>query len=478
MWSVALAMGLLISTPIGACLAPAGPSTSPDSTSHSAMAADSKRLSSKYTFKGTKCDGAFSIKRAEEPFLAHALPDSKISWNFIVKQGLSVVISSILLIGVVILGLFTRLITYIPRALSRPPRPTPSWDTPHRWLTEKLTKDPKYYARNCGFDIVEEQVETKDGYYLRMHRVIPLHPDHELSRIGKGYPILIMHGLFQSSGSFITSEERSIAFWFAQRGFQVYMGNNRGVFDMGHRQFSRYDPKFWDFDVTDLAMYDLPAMVHYVCEQTGHKKIAYIGHSQGNAIAFLALSKWGMPELGEKLSYFCALAPAVFIGPLGDRFPLNYLRKLDWNWWHRIFGVLDFTPLMKFSYDWTPAIPYAALGYQMFAYLFQWNDTHWLQRRKAKMFRFTPQPVSSRTMFWWAGKNGFSTRGYILDPEVTWFDERCPPISLYGGGSDQLVLPAPAMKHFEKHEPYVNLIREKLEPAAEVCICTFDNTAL
>ena len=74
-------------------------------------------------------------------------------------------------------------------------------------------------------------------------------------------------------------------------------------------------------------------------------------------------------------------------------------------------GVLDFIPLMRYSYDWVPARPFALVGYVMFAYLFSWTDTHWfvafqtdrlvmlytnidrLRRRKAKIFRFTPTPV-------------------------------------------------------------------------------------
>lgn len=27
--------------------------------------------------------------------------------------------------------------------------------------------------------------------------------------------------------------------------YQVFLGNNRGVFDMGHREYSRSDPRFW-----------------------------------------------------------------------------------------------------------------------------------------------------------------------------------------------------------------------------------------
>lgn len=404
-------------------------------------------------------DPSYSTKLPSKPFP---------TLSFFASQSLAVIISSALLLWVVCIGLLTRLKTYIPRALTRPPRPQPSWDDPQKWKHERLVKSPQYYAWCCGFDILDEQAETEDGFYLRMHHVRCFDEEKELSSIGRGFPVLIMHGLFQSSGSFITSEERSLAFWLARRGFDVYLGNNRGIFDMGHRHYSRYNPAFWDHDVDDLARYDLPAMIDYVRAQTGYDKIAYIGHSQGNATAFLALSRWSRPELGEKLSYFGALAPAVFAGPLTNRFPLTQLRKVDQALWARLFGVLDFTPLMKFSYDWTPATPYAALGYQMFAYLFEWNDTHWLQRRKAKMFRFTPQPVSSRIMYWWAGQNGFTTRRHLLDPNETWYDERFPPLALYGGGADHLVLPLPVQEHFEKFEPKVRLVRAKILPDAEV----------
>lgn len=259
-----------------------------------------------------------------------------------------------------------------------------------------------------------------------------------------------------------------MAFWFAAQGYQVYLGNNRAAYDMGHRLYSRYSPEFWDYNIRDLALYDLPAMVDYVRRNTGYTKIAYIGHSQGNATAFLALSRWFVPELGSKLSYFAALAPAVFAGPLTKRFPLTYMSRLDWRTWRRLFGVLDFTPLMKFSYDWTPAVPYAALGYQMFAYLFEWNDTNWLPRRKAKMFRFTPQPVSSATMFWWAGEGGFATRGALFDPDTQWYESHFPPLSLYGGGQDRLVLTQPLQEHLDEHEPDVHVLRVVIQPEAEV----------
>jgi lysosomal acid lipase/cholesteryl ester hydrolase len=107
---------------------------------------------------------------------------------------------------------------------------------------------------------------------------------------------------------------------------------------------------------------------------------------------------------------------------------------------------------MKVAYDFVPSKPFGLLGYQMFAFLFNWTDKNWvchflllnvtekihdpfnwqLKRRKPKKFRFTPTQVSSAGIFWWTGYEGFSTRGCVLDPEVEkWWDQKFPPLSMY-----------------------------------------------
>ncbi|CEH15442.1 lipid particle protein [Ceraceosorus bombacis] len=373
----------------------------------------------------------------------------------------------------IIWALSVRILAAIPRYLTGQNKYKPrGWDDPHRWKKEALVKDVRYYARSAGFEIVNETVETADGYYLRVHRVVDPTRAHERHSDGRGgFPVLIMHGLFQSSGSFVTSEERSLAFWLArQGGYQVFLGNNRGVFDMGHKSFSRSDPRFWDYNIRELAIYDLPALVDFVCKETGYEKIGFIGHSQGNGTAFISLSRGMVPELGERLTYFGALAPAVYAGPLTSCFPFTTLRNLEWKTWKRFFGVLDFIPLMKQSYDWTPAYPYALLGYQMFAFLFAWTDANWLERRKPKMFRFTPQPVSSASIYWWAGKGGFASRGCTLDPTSgKWYDKRFPPLAIYSGGMDFLVLTDPLLERLETVEKDVKLIRAKRQEEAEHC---------
>lgn len=291
-----------------------------------------------------------------EKLFAHragAPPYGEFTWYRRIRFGLLQLVANALssgfLILVVIWALSVRFLAQLPKLFTQSPIDVKAWDDPRRWAKEDLVKDVRYYAKQCGFEIINETVETQDGYYLRMHRVICPERAKERHSDGKGgFPVLIMHGLFQSSGSFVTSEERSLAFWLARHGgYQVFLGNNRGVFDMGHRIYSRSDPRFWDYNIRELACYDLPAMVDYVRKETGYDKIGFIGHSQGNGTAFIALSQGMVPELGDKLTYFGALAPAVFAGPLTSCFPFTTLGTMEWNQWKRFFGVLDFIPLMK-----------------------------------------------------------------------------------------------------------------------------------
>lgn len=107
----------------------------------------------------------------------------------------------------------------------------------------------------------------------------------------------------------------------------------------------------------------------------------------------------------------------------------------------------------------------------MFAFLFAWTDANWLPRRKAKMFRFTPQPVSSTSIYWWAGKDGFASRGCILDPQsaTPWWDERFPPLSIFSGGMDFLVLTDPLVERLETVERHVRVLRFQRQDEAEHC---------
>lgn len=93
-----------------------------------------------------------------------------------------------------------------------------------------------------------------------------------------------------------------------------------------------------------------------------------------------------------------------------------------------------------------------------------------LLRRKTKMFRFTPTPVSSASLFWWTGKGGFAEKKCSMNPDVMqWYDENFPPLSIYYGGQDHIVTLDPLLERFERCEPHVKLIRVEEVPLAEHC---------
>lgn len=65
----------------------------------------------------------------------------------------------------------------------------------------------------------------------------------------------------------------------------------------------------------------------------------------------------------------------------------------------------------------------------------------------------------------WCGKGGFADRKCTLDDTLDrWFDNRFPPLSIYHGGRDFLVLAEPLIERMKEKEKDVKVIKvTKLE---------------
>ncbi|GAA5802632.1 hypothetical protein HPULCUR_008105 [Helicostylum pulchrum] len=298
---------------------------------------------------------------------------------------------------------------------------------------ELLTQDETYYASRWGYTSQLHKVVTEDGYILTMYRIFKKGAP---AAAAAGNPVLIGHGLFQCSGAFVLNEQDSLAFHLVNQGYDVWLGNNRSIASLDHLSLSHEDPEYWNWGLKELGMYDFPAMVDYVCSTTGFSKIAYIGHSQGNAQAFIGLSL--LPKIGDKLSCFVALAPAVFSGNLVNTYPICLLINLnDWvyslmfgkkeklsptqnhitlgsnmNRYFYYLGSGSFLPIMSLAQSIIEPKLFCFLAYSMFSYLFAWWDSHWLRTRKAKYFQFTPRPVSSKLIWDWI--IGWGRKGVCL----------------------------------------------------------------
>jgi lysosomal acid lipase/cholesteryl ester hydrolase len=125
--------------------------------------------------------------------------------------------------------------------------------------------------------------------------------------------VMFQHGLTDdSAGVCLNSPSDSLAFWLADQGYDVWLGNNRGNgVSMTNKKFNSNQDQFWDFTWSEMAEYDLPAQIDYVLSRTGAANLTYIGHSEGTIQAFAGFTQ--NHELAKKVNVYIALAPIAFV---------------------------------------------------------------------------------------------------------------------------------------------------------------------
>ena len=407
---------------------------------------------------------------------------------------------------------------------------------------DPLVCDVGYYARRVGLDMEEYKVQTEDGYIIDLwhlynpknytlqsssHRkqqepvVFPGGHETRASvripntsqRSGKRkYPVLLIHGLLQSAGAYCANDDDSLAFFLAKSGYDVWLGNNRCGFRPQHALLTPNDPRMWNWNIRQMGVMDLSALVSRVLSETGFEKLGLICHSQGTTQTFVALAKEQRPDLGNKISVFCALAPAVYAGPLIGKMYLKFMRIISPGMFRVIFGIHAFIPFMMTMHAWLPGKLYGALGYRVFSFLFNWTDDRWDQSIRDRLFQFAPVYVSAESMRWWLGRECFATQKCILatreegihedeedeeedhhqythdrsifqqqqssedmlhkPPEAlghtdrgrkAWYDSQVPPFALWVCGSDELVDGRRLLRRFQRgREPHVRVVHSKV----------------
>ncbi|EPS42956.1 hypothetical protein H072_3037 [Dactylellina haptotyla CBS 200.50] len=279
----------------------------------------------------------------------------------------------------------------------------------------QLKCDVGYYARRVGLDVEEFKVTTEDGFILVLQHVF----DPKDKGIGAGgrkrkYPVLLIHGLLQSSGAFCSNDDNSLAFYLCKSGYDVWLGNNRCYYKPEHMVLKSSDPRMWCWNIRQMGIFDLPAFVDHILSRTGFDKLALVAHSQGTTQSFVAMAKDQHPTLASKISIFCALAPAVYAGPLIKLAHFKFMKLIPAGMFRTVFGIHSFIPFMITMHRIVPGRLYGWLGYRVFTYLFSWSDVLWSRRQRSRGFMFSPVYVSSESMRWWLGRDGFATHKCIL----------------------------------------------------------------
>jgi pimeloyl-ACP methyl ester carboxylesterase len=134
------------------------------------------------------------------------------------------------------------------------------------------------------------------------------------------------------------------------------MGNNRGnYYSRRNTNLSPDDKEFWSWTWDEMGSKDIPAMVNYVLQKTGEKKIAYVGHSQGCTQALACFSSGCDAEFKKKISIFIALAPVATLAHVESTF-IKVLANLHIDKFVQFLGVKEFLPSSNLIHFLVPGI--------------------------------------------------------------------------------------------------------------------------
>ena len=419
--------------------------------------------------------------------------------------------------------------------------------TPLEGGPDKIPCDVRYYAHRVGLDCEAFEVQTEDGFIIELWHLFNPHeyqcrdssqrsphspdvfPDEQTNgsvngpqhKVGdKKYPVLMVHGLLQSAGAYCTNDDDSLAFFLAKSGYDVWLGNNRCGFRPRHNLLKYSDPRMWAWNIRQMGVLDLPALISRVLSETGFEKLGLICHSQGTTQTFVALAKEQRPEICDKISVFCALAPAAYAGPLIGKMYFKFMRIISPGMFRIWFGIHSFIPIMMTMHAILPPRFYGAMGYRVFSFMFNWTDERWEKDLRDRMFQFAPVYVSAESMRWWLGRECFAKQKCILatreekiiedkedeqeerqinrsDEEESsdedesysqppdreteekvdkalrnkgdnrakyaWYGPRTPPFALWVCGADKLVDGRRLLRRFERgREPHVDVVHSKV----------------
>ncbi|KAI9651855.1 MAG: cholesterol esterase [Trizodia sp. TS-e1964] len=338
-----------------------------------------------------------------------------------------------------------------------------------------LIRDASDFVDLCaiyGYYAEEHIVQTTDGYLLGLHR-LPSRRAEDATKVnngtdeGKKRVVYLHHGLLMNSEVWVcmTEKERCLPFQLVDKGFDVWLGNNRG--NKYSKKCAHHSPTsvaFWDFSMDQFAFYDIPDSIAYILSTTGQPSLSYIGFSQGTAQAFATLSIH--PKLNEQVNVFIALAPAMSPAGLSNGVVDSLIKASpeviflafgrrsilsSATMWQAILYPPIFVRIidmgLSFLFNWKCRNISTHQKLAAYPHLYSFTSTksvvHWFQIIRNKSFQMydddvqAPLKIGSGSKYYKVAK--FPTRNIRT------------PIFLLFGGSDSLVDIGVMLKELPKH---------------------------
>ncbi|KAG5667105.1 hypothetical protein PVAND_015104 [Polypedilum vanderplanki] len=205
--------------------------------------------------------------------------------------------------------------------------------------SSKLIKDDEVvkFVKGHGYLSEAHEVVTDDNYILRIHRVARKNGIDSSKK-----PVFLMHSAFSNSLYYLNTPNISAGFFFADEGYDVWLGNVRGSkYATKHKYLDTESLKYWQFSFHEMGVYDLKTMIDYTLQMTGSDSCFYIAHSQACTQQLVFLSM--LPEYNKKIIQSHLMSP---IGAMANpRFPLTNLAPL----YLTIAKILNKLPYVDFK---------------------------------------------------------------------------------------------------------------------------------
>jgi len=292
-------------------------------------------------------------------------------------------------------------------------------------------QSPRNYAEKA-------YAETDDGWELAMYHFPPAKLDPRKD------PVILCHGMALNGNCWYVTEETDFPSYLASHGYDVYVCDLRGHGEsrlknnfLGFRGIDLFgklgvktDPYYWDLD--DYIKHDIPAIIAYVKQQTGHDTITWVGHSMGGMIMYAYLET--APDASAVGRFVAMASPLIIPQPPNDILAdmedsqglLNALMVINTKDPIRDTAILDLlTPFDILYYDRNNMAPGS------------------IKRVKANCFEDIPRGVSDQMIAMVAGRDFVSadkTVNYTTElPRITVpmlficakADFMAPPYSVY-----------------------------------------------
>jgi lysosomal acid lipase/cholesteryl ester hydrolase len=143
----------------------------------------------------------------------------------------------------------------------------------------------KEFIERYDHKLEEYAVTTEDGYIINLWH---LHPNF---KVNPEKVIFLQPGFLSTGLCYFGLKENSMAYFLQEKGYDVWIGNNRGSkFSANHVSKNPKDVNgdFWEFSMDNFIQYDIPSEINFIKNKTKATKVNYVGSSEGNAL-FLML---------------------------------------------------------------------------------------------------------------------------------------------------------------------------------------------